>query len=201
MRLLRRPNPITPTAALVEYRAPVGRALLLASFAAASAVACSSPAAPSAALPTLSVTNPLCDAAGQCRTLQIRAFVWAFTIPQRPDGIKVLGEVAGPTACLAFPAVWELTVIGYDGQDATAPVTDSTTYTWLPNHPDGIFVTGVDWPAFQGDTLAQLQIGATETFVPADAPGWTLTFSRPGRGGFPYTASAKPAKGVCRVDR
>jgi len=137
----------------------------------------------------VSVTNPLCDSTGRCRTLQIRAFVWGFTIPQRPDGIKVLGEVDGPTACLGFPAAWEVTVVGYDGSDSTAAVTDSTTYTWSPDDPDGIFLTGVDWPATEGDTLAQFGIGATETFVPADAPGWALTFSRPGRGGFPYTAT------------
>jgi hypothetical protein len=165
------------------------RAVLLASLVAAGAVGCSSPESPSPAQPTVSITNPLCDAVGQCRTLQIRAFVWAFPIPQRPDGIKVLGEVEGPAACLTVPAVWELTVIGYDGPDSTAPVTDSTTYTWSPDHPGGIFLTGVDWPAFQGDTLARFQIGATRTFVPADSPGWTLTFVRPGRGGMPYTAS------------
>jgi hypothetical protein len=150
------------------------------------ALGCSSLGVPSAAQPTVLVTNPLCDTAGQCRTLQIRAFVWAFRVPQPPWGLKVLAEVEGSTACLTFPGVWELVV---KGVDSTGAVTDSTTTTWTPDNSDGIFLSGMDWPAFDGDTLAQLQIGATETFVPADAPGWTLTFSRPGRGGFPYTAN------------
>jgi hypothetical protein len=139
-----------------------------------------------AVLPTLSVTNPLCDTAGQCRTIQIRAFVWAFTIPQPTFGLKVLGEVEGPVACLTFPALWEVVV---RGADSTGTITDSTTYTWTPDDPDGIFLNAMDWPAFRGDTLAQIQIGATESFVPAEAAGWTMTFSRPGRWGFPYTAN------------
>jgi hypothetical protein len=117
------------------------RAIFLASFAALAVLGCSSPGAPSAAQPTVLVTNPLCDRAGHCRTLQIRAFVWAFTIPQRTDGIKVLGEVEGPTACLTFPAVWQVIV---KGVDSTGAVTDSTTYTWSPGDPDGVFLTGVD---------------------------------------------------------
>jgi hypothetical protein len=164
-------------------------AVLLASLAVVGALGCSSPGEPSAGQPTVSVTNPLCDTAGECRTLQIRAFVWAFPIPQPPWGLKVLGEIEGPTACLTFPAVWEVTVIGYEGSDTTAAVTDSTTCTWSPDEPDGVFLIGTDWPAFPGDTLARLEIGVTESFVPADAPGWTLTFTLPGYGGYPYTAN------------
>jgi hypothetical protein len=160
-------------------------AVLLASFAAVGILGCSSPGEPWAGQPTVSVTNPLCDTAGQCRTLQIRAFVWAFTIPQRPDGLKVLGEVEGQTGCLTFPAMWEVIVREVD---STGAVIDSLTYTWSPDHPDGVFLTGVDWPAFEDDTLAQLLMWATESFVPADAPGWNVTVSQPGRGGLPYTA-------------
>jgi hypothetical protein len=155
--------------------------------AAAGVLGCSSPGGPSGAEPTVLVINPLCDIALRCRTLEIRAFVWAFPVPKAPWGLRVLGEIEGPFECVTFPPVWELVV---EEVDSTGAVSTSDTLTWSPEDPEGVFLSGMDWAA------AQAQIGATETFVPADAPGWTLTFTRPGRGGFPYSANLE-ASNAC----
>ncbi len=146
-------------------------------------LACSNPEEPEASLPTLLVANPTCDTSA-CQTIYIRAFVWAFTIPQNPIGIKLVGQVDGPTACFQFPATWTVTIQEVDSDGVR--VGEPYTYTWTPDDPDGIFLTAL--PSVAGFPLA-----ATETFVPADASGWNLTFSKDPVGGFPFTAHLAPA--------
>lgn len=144
--------------------------------------ACSSPNAPATQIPTLLVTNPLCDT-GECRTLQIRAFAWNFTVPQPFRGFITVGEVHSPTACLTFPASWDLTVTAVD---STGAPKDTTIYTWTPD--DALYVTVADGNAPLDP------IGATETFTPADAPGWNLTFSDEDSGGMPLTGQIRAAE-------
>lgn len=133
----------------------------------AGAVGCSAPAAPTPATPTVLVENPLCDSLG-CKTLYIRAFVWAFPIPQIPDlGAKALGEIQGPQGCLRFPATWTQKVRSVDSLGV--PLGDSVVFSWTPSHPDGIYLIGRSEAGLRS---------ATQTFVPADAPGWNLTFSK-----------------------
>lgn len=83
----------------------------------AGALGCSSSSTPPRPLPTLLVTNPSCSA-GQCQTLEIRAFVLKFTVPQPSWGSRVVGEIHGPTTCLTFPSSWTLTTKG--PRDSTA---------------------------------------------------------------------------------
>ncbi len=152
-------------------------------LAAAFALSCrSSPSAPggAGALPTLDImNNPTC-AAGACRTLEVRAFVWAFQVPQPPWGWRVLGEMPGGTACLAFPASWTFRVIG---------PADTTIFTWTPNSASGIYVVVVDSALFHAGTVepSSTILGLTRTFVPGTASGWQATFS--GSAADPTTAA------------
>lgn len=145
----------------------------------AGAVSCTAPTAPGSPRPTVLVENPLCDSVG-CQTVYIRAFVWAFPIPQgQYRGAKALGEIDGPTGCLQFPHTWTITVREVDSLGA--PVgTDSTVFSWTPNHPDGIYLIARTSESF---------VGATQTFVPAHASGWNLTFSKNPGGEVPFTAN------------
>lgn len=154
---------------------------------------CSSPTTP-APLPTLFVTNGTC-ASGVCRTLEIRAFVWAFPVPQVPPGLEVVGRVRTATACLTFPAQWRFFV-------TTVGSTDTVFYTWTPSNSSGIMLFAVDSALFYtGGTVAQRDssrqalwpydgtglgsVGHTATFVPGSAAGWTVTF--------PSTSQSGPA--------
>lgn len=141
-------------------------------------VACSNPAEPESRPPTLSVMNPLCEDTA-CTAIQVRAFVWAFPIPQSPLGSKSLGRVDGAGGCLEFPPAWTATVREVDS--AGVPTgEDSTVYTWTPDHPDGVYLTAVqpsDWATAGGPSVGYV-VGITETFVPGDADGWELRFSR-----------------------
>jgi hypothetical protein len=147
-------------------------------------VGCSSPTKPEPPLPTLLVTNATC-AGGTCRTLQLRASVWAFPVPQVPPGFKVVAEVHTPTACIVFPKSWTLSV-------ETAGSTDTTFYTWTPDNSSGITLFAVDSVLFNtGGTAAQRDSsnqalwpydGAAPftvgyaTFVPGSAAGWSVTY-------------------------
>ncbi|HET9984914.1 MAG TPA: hypothetical protein VFQ38_15050 [Longimicrobiales bacterium] len=136
-------------------------------------------------MPTLYVANnPTCTAAG-CRTLEIRAFVWAFRVPQPPWGYEVIGEMHGRTACFTFPASWTFRVIGLRDTTADAPA-DTTTLTWTPDSASGISVVAIDSAMFHGkEGLEETIRGRTETFVPARAQGWNTTLS----GGLDSTAA------------
>jgi hypothetical protein len=165
---------------------PIRTLAIVSLLGAASAFGCSSPAEPPTGPPTLWVTNPLCDATG-CGTLQIRAFVWEFLVPQPTWGLEVVGEVEGPRGCVRFPPSWHLRVRGVD---STGAYTDSTFFTWTPEKP--IFLTALDWSGGYGNQLA-----ATETFTPADAPGWNLSFTPDGCCGNPMGARLTAAVERC----
>lgn len=125
--------------------------------------ACSfSPAEPSSSQPTLNVTNPLCDSGG-CRTVQLRAFVWTFLVPQPGIGLKAIREIHGETACVLFPPSWELVVSGFDSSGTAV----SSTMVWTPD--DALYLTILDLES--GEFLS-----ASETFVPGEASAWQLTF-------------------------
>lgn len=159
-------------------------------FALAMVSDCSSLTAPRP-LPTVLVTNTMCDAA-HCGTLEIRAFVWKFTVPQQPWGLEVLGYVRPGQACLTFPASWPFSIIG---PDSTGRI-DTTTITWTPNDTIPIYLIAVDSTFFHSqldsaqidsvqrgiwpfDGVASGSVGETGNFVPGDAPGWSITFPSP----------------------
>ena len=161
--------------------------------AATGGLGCSSPTKP-APLPTLLVTNGTC-VGGVCRTLEIRAFVWAFPVPQLPPGLEVVAEVHTATACVTFPAQWRFYV-------TTVGSTDTTFYTWTPSNNSGIILFAVDSALFTtGGTAAQRDsssralwpydgaglgsVGHTATFIPGSAAGWSVTF--------PSTSQSGPA--------
>ncbi|MFH1764390.1 MAG: hypothetical protein ABIF09_09375, partial [Gemmatimonadota bacterium] len=88
--------------------------------------------------------------------MQIRAFVWAFQVPQPAFGLKAIAAIDGPSLCIEFPPKWELTVTGPDEEG----VEQTNVTVWTPNDP--IYITAVD----RNDTFVFL--GATESFSPAD---------------------------------
>jgi hypothetical protein len=150
-------------------------------------IACSSSTQPQS-LPTLLVRNATCDA-GPCATLEVRAFVWGFAVPQPLFGSRVLGEVHSASGCLTFPSSWTLRVIGVD----SAGRRDTTITTWTPDTPNGIYLVAVDSTVFYGDSAQRANwysqreawpydafavgsVGETRTFVPGKASGWSVTF-------------------------
>jgi hypothetical protein len=171
----------------------------------AAAFACSRPTGPPPPPPTLLVTNATCES-GACRTLQIRAFVGAFIVPQPPFGLEVVGEVHTATACLTFPASWTLSV-------ATVGSADTTFTTWTPSDPSGIYLFVLDSALFTtGDTAAQRDsssqalwpydgallgsVGETATFIPGRAAGWSVTFPSTSQSGLAAPGLAVAA--VCK---
>jgi hypothetical protein len=140
--------------------------------------------------PTLLVTNSSCSQGG-CRTLEVRAFVWMFTIPQLPTGSMHVGYVRPGQTCLVFPPSITATVRGVDSLGRT---TDSTSYTWTPGEPRGIYLITVDSALFHAKQFNQAQIdsltqaifpfdgygnasvGSSVTFVPGQHAGWAISF-------------------------
>lgn len=140
-------------------------------------------------LPTVLVTNASCDS-GRCTTFEIRAFVWRFTIPQRPDGLEILGEAQPGRTCLTFPPKWTLRIIGPD----TTGRTDTTSMTWTPDDGSEIYLTAVDsaldhsiLDSAQVDSLNQgslpyfdrftpFSVGETPNFSPGTASGWDIGY-------------------------
>lgn len=120
------------------------------------------PASPPS-VPTVRVANANCAAASACRTVEIRAFVWTFPVPQPIWGLEVVGEVHGPADCLTFPASWTFSVIG---------PTDSVAYKWTPK--DNLFLIAVDSAVFHARADGPLILGMTTTFAPAEAAGWVM---------------------------
>ena len=121
-------------------------------------VGCSSPTEPPEP-PTVFVLNPLCDASG-CQTLQVRAFISKFHVPQQPTGLKLIGEISGSEGCLAFPASWKLVVTG------------SKSVTLTSTMKDPIYIAAVE-----SETLEI--VGFTEDFVPGDRDGAESKQGRP----------------------
>lgn len=139
-------------------------------------------------LPTLLVTNATCDA-GRCGTLELRAFVWKFEIPQLVWGFELVSYVPPGRTCLTFPASWKLTVIGPNNEGRV----DTAITNWTPRDHTPIFLIALDstyfrtpldsaqldsmysatWPF---DGVAPGSVGETADFAPADAPGWSVTF-------------------------
>lgn len=133
---------------------------------------------------TLLVENDSC-AAGRCMTLEVRAFIWSFTIPQNPLGSRVLGVVPPGTKCIALPESLFVRILSTDQADTTILV-------WRPDDPAGIHLVGVDSGAFHGqlspgqvdsinrgvypyDGLGP-SIGESARFVAAESDGWRTTF-------------------------
>ncbi len=169
---------------------------------------CSSPEAPRS-LPRLLVTNSSCGA-GHCMTLEIRAFVWKFAIPQVPWGIEVLGDVPPGQKCLTFPSTWTLRVIGPDSSGRI----DTTSATWTPNDSVPIYLIAVDSVLFHGhgtqgaadssnqaiwpyDGFGPGSVGETGNFMPGSAPGWTVAF--PSAPGAPFGSANAARSGACQA--
>jgi hypothetical protein len=111
------------------------------------------------ALPTLFVTNPNC-ATGQCRVIEVRAFIPDFRVPQPSWGYSTIGEIIGQ-GCLVFPSRLVLMV------------NSDTAAVWTPSHP--LYLVAVDSIAFHnGDST--FSRGATRTFIPDSAAGWEVSF-------------------------
>lgn len=150
---------------------------------------CSSPASPGASrrpppyvpAPTIEVANPLCGAGG-CDTLYVGWHVWYYLnfAPINPIGDR-LGLVTDRTGCLQIPGLDSLRV---GTQDSTETPKDLHVYYWRPDNPDGVAL--VVFP-YTDHYLAKQFAEQTQTFVPADAPGWDLTFTPN-----PDTASQAP---------
>ena len=141
---------------------------------------CSSPTEPEPPPPpTLFVANPLCDGVG-CKTIQIRAFVWEYKIPQGGGiGLEVVGEVAGPSACLQFPEFWEIRVSEVDAQ---GNIVQSDTITSTLD--DEVFLSVLDW-----EPGGDLVLARTDNFVPGSSQGWNLVLSgNPSPGATRFTA-------------
>ena len=136
-------------------------------------IGCSSSTAPDRP-PTLLVTNPLCEGT-DCRSIQIRAFIWAYAIPQGPFGAELVGEVSGPTACLEFPEIWEIVVRHVDSQ---GNVLSADTLT--SDLDDQIFLTALD-----PESRDEVFLGMTESFVPGSEKGWSLNLVRDPAGAYP----------------
>ncbi len=161
--------------------------LVVATIMAVAAVidACSTPTQPTQSgkpsIPTLLVTNDACNTSG-CRTLEVRAFVWKFTIPQEPYGLEVVGEVHNDSTCLRFPAAWKLSIKGD---------TDTTSITWTPADTTPVYLFAVDsavfhssWTKAEEDSAAQRLwpydgsitggVGHTTNFVVGMSKGWHI---------------------------
>jgi hypothetical protein len=172
----------------------------------ASTATCSSTTEPRS-LPTVRVVNAMCDA-GHCATLEIRAFVWKFKVPQPPHGREMLADIPPGETCITFPRSWSLTIIGPD----TTGRMDTTTTTWTPADPiylvaadSAVFYSGrsnLPWDSSKGpspyDGLFPGTVGETPNFTPGDAGGWTVTFPNLARPGSLWSANivrGPPCKG------
>ncbi|NIM47661.1 MAG: hypothetical protein GTO22_00095 [Gemmatimonadales bacterium] len=119
--------------------------------------ACSSTNAPGSAV-TLLVTNATCTTE-ECTPLKIHGFVPKFAVPGQPKwGFLDVGAANSALTCLTLPHSDTLTLTGPD---------DYITWTVV----DPIILTAVD--------LDYTLRGRTTEFVPADAPGWAVSFGGP----------------------
>ena len=142
---------------------------------------------------TVLVTNATCQA-GHCMTIEMRAFVTTFVVPQPPTGARALADVGPGEWCIELPDTMSLRVIG---PDLTGKI-DTTVYRWSDS--SGISLIAVDSALWRGQpTQAGLDsarlaiypydgigpaIGETVIFAPGTSPGWAVTFpSAPPLGG------------------
>jgi hypothetical protein len=120
---------------------------------------CSSPVQPRTGV-TLLITNGTCET-GQCAPLQILGF--PSNQPHTPGGFWSvdLGLISAASACLTLPP------------SATFRVTDASTgattiYTWTT-------ADGLSLGALQPSASRIQATPSTGSFVPASAPGWSVT--------------------------
>jgi hypothetical protein len=123
------------------------------------ALGCSSTVQPRAGV-TLLITNGTCGT-GQCASVQILGF--PSSQPHTPGGFWSvdLGLVSAPSACLTLPPSATFRVI-----DASTGAT--TTYRWTT--ADGLSLGALQPPASRIQAMP-----STDAFVPASAPGWSVT--------------------------
>ncbi len=119
-------------------------------------------------------------------TIEVRAFVTTFLVPQLPWGSRVLAEVGPGRRCIVLPDTMSLTVIG---PNLTGRI-DTTVYRWTDS--SGISLTAIDSALWYGhptqagidSTLLAIYpydgigpaVGETSIFVPVSAPGWAVAF-------------------------
>lgn len=162
-------------------------AVLLAVAASIRSWACSSPTSPPSVTPTVKVENPLCTG-GDCQTLLLGMFIWAWHIPQSPFGWRI-GTIEGPIGCIQFPEKFSIRI---GQQDSTEEPTNVYTLRWTPDNRDGIDLS-------IGIYLAVPEIARTKSFIPGDAPGWDLTFTPdPLSDGSRYIAHLTPDSVPCK---
>lgn len=102
--------------------------------------------------PTLLVTNATCDS-GPCVKFAVRGWESVYAVPgQPPAGFIVVGQVDSASACLRFPA--------------SVPFGDNTV--WTPENSIGL-------TALAFESIVPLAYADSE-IVPANAPGWHVTF-------------------------
>lgn len=125
------------------------------------AVACSTATAPpaTASHPTLSVSNPFCDSAGNCTPLGVAIYLrsWLGHVSDSAQAGVWLGYVQGSGACFAIPSADTLVkVVG---------AADTTRYIWTPSNPQGAFV---------GVFGFGVPMAVSHTFIPGRSLGWRL---------------------------
>jgi hypothetical protein len=97
--------------------------------------------------------------------------------------LKVITEIQGETACVLFPTSWELVVSEID--QSGNPV-KSDTMVWTPEGAIYLTIEDIEAGRF---------LSASETFVPAEASGWQLTFdSAAAQGPLPFSAHLSPGQ-------
>lgn len=137
---------------------------------------------------TLLVENNSC-AAGRCMTLDLRAFIWSFSIPQNPLGFRSIARVPTGVHCVTLPDTMYVRIIG----PGVGGVPDTTIIVWRSDDPAGIHLIAVDSAAFYGGPASPEQadsmnsgiypytglgpsIGESARFVPAESEGWRIAF-------------------------
>lgn len=153
--------------------------------------------------PTILVENNTCEA-GRCMVLEVRAFVWSFTIPQSPWGGRVLGYALPGQSCIVLPNEMTATVVGINADHTV----DTTYYHWKPSTPSGMFLVAVDSAAWHSGAATDAQadsinagifpydglgpsVGETATFVPGNSPGWDVVFPSTPAHGSEITATSE----------
>ena len=138
------------------------------------------------ATPTVLVVNPLCDGGGRCETVFIRANIPSWPIPSSLWGMKDLGRIDGPTGCFQFPAVWTATLSQVDSVGA---VIYSDTLRWTLSSRQSVVLVA------SSEAVPGGLVGFSQSFAPADASGWELTYTKSsGHLAPPYTGHVAPAQ-------
>lgn len=118
--------------------------------------------------PTLLVINATCDS-GPCVAFQVRGWESIFVVPgQPPAGFVQVGEVTSATACLQFPDSVRFTGTEVD---SLGRVVRADTIYWTPANSIGLSALASGSGAFSPPFAF-----ADSAIVPANAPGWRVTF-------------------------